>query len=131
MPGVFISYRRDDSSQVVERLQEVLRNIYADLEIFVDTEVIKPGEDFPKVLQHHSEQDLVFLAVIGRKWQGDPDGKFATRLQDPDDWVRREVGEATVVLIFSTEFDSAWHLWAICRVHSLPQNRMASADAIF
>ena len=72
MPNVFISYRRDDSSQVVERLQEVLRNIYDDLKIFVDTEVIKPGEDFPNVLQHHIEQDLVFLAVIGRKWQGDP-----------------------------------------------------------
>ena len=91
MPSAFISYRRDDSGPVVVRIEAALRGAFDNLDVFLDTGGIQPGEDFLQVLQYHVEQDLIFLAVIGPQWRGESTGKFASRLHDPDDMVRREI----------------------------------------
>lgn len=89
MPTAFISYRRDDSKSFVARLRTALDGAFDDLEVFVDTGGIEPGEDFLKVLQNHVEQDLVFLAVIGPRWAGGQGRQ--SRIHDPNDMVRREI----------------------------------------
>jgi hypothetical protein len=87
---VFISYRRNDTGDVVDRLEPALRNALPSFEIFRDTGGIAPAEDYLKVLQQEVERDWVFLAVIGSRWLGDSIGG-RSRMDDPEDVLRREV----------------------------------------
>lgn len=46
MPGVFTSYRRDDSAGWAGRIYDrVVAQVGAD-EVFLDVEVVAPGDDF-------------------------------------------------------------------------------------
>ena len=87
---VFISYRRADTGDIVDRLEPALRNALPGFEIFRDTGGIAPAEKYLEVLQREVERDWVFLAVIGNQWLGDTiDGQ--RRIDDLEDVLRREV----------------------------------------
>ena len=90
MHHVFISYRRDDTGDVVDRLEKGLRKALPDFKIFRDTGGIAPAEDYLKVLKEEIERNKVFLAVIGSRWLGDESGG-RRRIDDPEDVLRREV----------------------------------------
>jgi uncharacterized membrane protein YhaH (DUF805 family) len=89
---VFISYRRDDSQHAVGRLYERLTPRYlAPAEVFMDTEAIAAGADFPLVLKQHLSHCKVCLVVIGPRWIGIRDKDDRRRLELPADQVRQEV----------------------------------------
>jgi hypothetical protein len=87
---IFLSYRRDDSKDVVDRLELELKNKYgADINVFRDINAITPGEKFLEKLEFAVSQSLVFLAIIGKEWAGPPGQQC--RLSYPDYFVRRGI----------------------------------------
>jgi hypothetical protein len=60
--------------------------------VFMDIDSIVPGDDFYEVLERTVAACSIVFAVIGAKWVGDP--STASRLPDPNDWVRLEIEAA-------------------------------------
>lgn len=94
MPGVFISYRRDDSKGFAGALlRELNRRIGAD-QVFMDFEDIPGGADFPSVLKEAVASSDVVLVLIGPKWLEAKNADGTRRLDDASDYVRQEIAIA-------------------------------------
>ena len=92
---IFISYRREDSSGHVLALLPALRGRFGADRIFKDTDNIPAGADFVKFIRTELESCSVLLAIIGREWLTIQDPRLKRpRLQNPDDFLRVEVGTA-------------------------------------
>jgi len=102
MPGVFISYRRGDTDGHAGRLAEDLRARYGDEQLFIDVDSIAGGTDFEKRIAHALDVADVAFVLIGDEWLGRRESA-PPRIQDADDWVRREVstvlGRSDVVVV--------------------------------
>jgi hypothetical protein len=66
MPGIFISYRRDESAGHAGRL-------YADLSrrfesVFIDIHALKPGVNFVQAIKDVLDSCAVLIALLGRQW---------------------------------------------------------------
>src|ERR1700674_385180 len=94
MAGIFVSYRRDDSSGHAGRLVAALREQFPQCEIFFDLQSIKAGVDFVVSLNGALASCSVLLAVIGPRWVGAQDAAGKHRLDDEGDYVRLEAAEA-------------------------------------
>ncbi len=71
-------------------LTNELSDYYGPRAAWLDHDKIKPGEEFAKALADALAQSDVLLAVIGPDWlTAEKDG--GRRLDDPEDWVRREI----------------------------------------
>jgi len=94
MPGIFISYRREDSIGHTGRLYDLLAKHFGKEQVFMDIDTIGPGENFAEVIEKTCNSCDVLLAIIGRSWINvrDPDGN--RRLDNPDDFVRQEIVHA-------------------------------------
>ncbi|WP_291009187.1 toll/interleukin-1 receptor domain-containing protein [Hydrogenophaga sp.] len=90
MGGIFISYRRDDSQGFAGRLEHDLAQCFGDDLVFRDRE-IPPGADFADHIEHQLRAADASLVVIGRHWLDIQDASGARRLDQPGDWVRREI----------------------------------------
>ena len=90
MPGIFLSYRREDAAGHAGRLYDRLKRQFGGTGVFRDKELIQAGGDFSKILHHQLSGADVVLAVIGRRWLG----AFSQRAAHPDhasDWVLTEL----------------------------------------
>jgi TIR domain len=94
MPGVFISYRRDDSGGYAGRLFDLLASRFGAEQTFMDLDDIRGGDDFTAVIGEKVGQCSALLAVIGDRWLTltGPDG--VRRLDAPGDFVRLEIARA-------------------------------------
>lgn len=91
--NIFMSYRRDDSADVVGRILDRLNASFADREIFRDVDDIPLGVDFKKYIGEAVAGAAMLLVAIGPRWAAaTPDG--SKRLDDPNDFVRLEVEAA-------------------------------------
>ena len=90
MGGIFISYRRDDSQGFAGRLENDLAQCFGDELVFRDRE-IPPGADFADHIEHQLRAADAALVVIGRQWLDIRDAAGGRRLDQPGDWVRREI----------------------------------------
>lgn len=90
MGGIFISYRRDDSQGFAGRLENDLAECFGDDLVFRDRE-IPPGADFADHIEHQLRAADAALVVIGRHWLDIQDAAGGRRLDQPGDWVRREI----------------------------------------
>ncbi|WP_322754649.1 4a-hydroxytetrahydrobiopterin dehydratase [Frankia sp. Cas3] len=91
---VFISYRRDDTSAEAGRLQETLRAQLGDAAVFLDTSAIGIGDEWPREVEDALQAAPVVLAVMGVNWLRVSDEFGYRRIDQPDDWVRRELENA-------------------------------------
>jgi len=91
---IFISYRRDDASANAGRLCDWLQRQFRKENVFLDTEKIAPGDNFPQVLRDRLATTDVLLAVIGKAWASIADAAGNRRITDPKDFVALEVGAA-------------------------------------
>lgn len=91
MSKILISYRREDSPDVIDRIDDKLANQFGREAVFKDVESMPFGVDFRKHLDEQVAQCDVFLAVIGPDWMGPKDSQGKTRLEDPEDFVRFEI----------------------------------------
>lgn len=91
MSGVFISYRREDSAGHAGRLFDLLARRLGPHNMFMDVDAIQPGQDFARVIEERIARCDVMLVVIGRDWLRCSGAGGARRLDDPEDFVRREI----------------------------------------
>lgn len=94
MPGVFISYRREDSAPYAGRLFDWISERIGKEQTFIDVNTIQAGDDFVDVLQENVGACQILLAVIGKLWLQCVDENGKRRLDDPEDYVRIEVAAA-------------------------------------
>jgi hypothetical protein len=93
MMKVFLSYRRDDTGGRSGRLFDVLAAKYGPRNVFQDVTSAAPGRDFVAALDSAIAGSDAVLVVIGPQWLSrTTDG--VRRIDQPDDFVRIEVGEA-------------------------------------
>jgi hypothetical protein len=89
--GIFISYRRQETSHLAGRLYDRLANRFGDDQVFMDVDTIELGVDFAQVINEAVSTCAVLLAVIGPHWLTATGEDGSRRLDDPDDIVRLEV----------------------------------------
>lgn len=94
MAGIFVSYRRDDAAGFAGRLEDELERRFGDVEVFRDVDDIVSGEDFVRRLDRALDSCAVLIAVIGSSWLTARNAGGARRLDDPDDFVCREIAAA-------------------------------------
>jgi hypothetical protein len=88
---IFVSYRRSDSEAHAGRIAERLMTVFGAEHVFLDTESIKPGEQFPERISLELGRARVVLVLIGGTWLTAADEFGRRRIDDPTDWVRREL----------------------------------------
>jgi formylglycine-generating enzyme required for sulfatase activity len=92
-PGIFISYRRDDSAGHAGRLFDRLGAHFGVGQVFMDLERMEPGEDFVQVIEKAVGSCEILVALIGRSWLASRD-EVGRRLENPSDFVRLEIATA-------------------------------------
>lgn len=92
MPEIFINYRTSDEPLAALLIDQALTAILGADRVFRDHRSIPLGVHFPPEIWEAVQSCSVFLAVIGRRWL-DPDDAGRRRIDDPRDYVRREIAE--------------------------------------
>ena len=89
MPGIFISYRRNEASGHAGRLFDRLGARFGDDRVFMDVDTLVPSEHFATRIERAIATADVMLVLIGPRWIAE-----IARLADPADFVRREIATA-------------------------------------
>jgi CHASE2 domain-containing sensor protein len=93
-PVFFLSYRRDQSSWPARALKQGLEERFGDATVFMDLESIYAGQDWEARIREAVRSCSVLLVLIGNYWLEARNDKGDRRIDDPGDWVRREIEEA-------------------------------------
>lgn len=89
--SVFISYRRRDSSVYARWLAEIIEQNFGKASVFVDTSSIRIGEEWAKRIENSLRTSSVLIVLIGNEWLRAQDEHSRRRIDDENDWVRREI----------------------------------------
>jgi pterin-4a-carbinolamine dehydratase len=92
--SIFISYRRSDSQHAAFAIADRVRWAFGQDEVFFDRGSIDGGDEWSESIRSALRSARVVLVVIGAGWLRVADEWGRRRLDDPQDWVRREVCEA-------------------------------------
>ena len=68
MPGIFISYRRDDAAGWAGRLSADLRAGLRGAAVFMDIDAIPPGVPYDDYIAQAVGSCDVLIALIGQHW---------------------------------------------------------------
>jgi len=90
--GVFISYRRGETSGQARALHELLSQRFGARRVFMDVDSIAPGADFVEKIEEAIQSSGVALVLIGRDWLSR--GTNQHLLDDPSDFIRLETDTA-------------------------------------
>jgi len=94
LSGVFINYRGEDSDTAAVLIDRELAARFGSDQVFLDSRSIPVGADFVEDLLGRLRTCSVLLAVIGPRWLTLTDAAGQRRIDDPRDWIRRELVEA-------------------------------------
>ena len=86
MPGIFISYRRNESAGHAGRLFDRLTARFGEDRVFMDVDTLNPSDHFATRIEKAIATADVMLVLIGPTWVAQAD-----RLARPDDFIRREI----------------------------------------
>src|SRR5262249_51832577 len=92
--AVFINYRGEDSHSYGVLLYRELIGHFGEDVVFLDAESIPSGVDFAEEVLGGVGSAQVLLLVIGPRWLAATDPMGRRRIDDPADWIRRELAEA-------------------------------------
>lgn len=113
---VFINYRRADTEGYAGRLYEALRRPIGTVNLFMDVDSMRPGQNFVRALDEAVAGCDVVLTMIGPAWLR-PNADGRRRIDDPLDYVRLEIesalsrGKVVIPLLFTgAEMPSALDL---------------------
>ena len=95
-PGlrVFLSYRRATDLAYALRLHDFLTQRIGTESVFFDLHTLGPGSEFPTAIAEAIADSDVLIALIGPTWSTVAEKDGRRRLDDPADFVRRELEEA-------------------------------------
>ncbi|MGV0028943.1 4a-hydroxytetrahydrobiopterin dehydratase [Phormidesmis priestleyi] len=88
---IFVSYRRADSSAEAGRLYSTILRELGKETVFMDTSSIDPGTHWTDELEAALQEARIVIVVIGPEWLRIADEFGLRRIDQTDDWVRREV----------------------------------------
>lgn len=91
---IFVSYRRAESAEVVDRILDRLDEEFGEGNVFRDIESIELGEDFHEAIFDAVGSAKILLAVIGPEWLTIEDDKGNRRVDSPTDFPRLELEAA-------------------------------------
>ncbi|WP_066335529.1 toll/interleukin-1 receptor domain-containing protein [Azohydromonas lata] len=91
MTDLFINYRRQDCPAATGRLCDRLHAELGADRVFFDVGDIVPGADFVDTLERAVAGASVVLSLVGPRWLQAAAGDGSRRLDDPQDFVRREI----------------------------------------
>jgi TIR domain len=94
MPGVFLSYRREDSSGYAGRLYDILSAQFGSDNVYMDVDSIAGGDEFATKIEENINRAEVLVAVIGSRWLTATDKNGGRRLDSANDFVRTEISMA-------------------------------------
>jgi hypothetical protein len=99
---VFICYRREETAAHAGRLYDAMVARFGEGNVFIDVDDLGPGVDFVERIDHVLSECRALVVVMGPSWAAIEDGQGGRRIDDPDDFVRREVksglgSKATVI----------------------------------
>lgn len=92
--GLFISYRRSDSAAYAGRLADSLARHFDRDRLFMDLDKIPGGADFMQVIRQAIESSRAMIVVIGPEWLSAAGADGGRRIDDPADFVHREIALA-------------------------------------
>lgn len=90
MPEIFISYREKDAKGWVILLAQTLKKKFGTDEVVFDKDFLKAGE-WSTQLEKAITECKVFIIVIGPGWASITNENGQKRLDDPNDFHRREI----------------------------------------
>lgn len=94
MIKIFISYRREDSVYICDRIYAALAQQFGQENIFRDTSSIPPGANFRKRIEEAVNNCDILLVVMGKRWLTLTDEFGRRRIDHPSDWVALETEAA-------------------------------------
>ncbi|GAA4410435.1 NACHT domain-containing protein [Actinokineospora soli] len=94
MARIFVNYRTDDGDFAAALLDSHLTEVFGPDAVFLAPRSIGPGNDFAEEILARLAECAVVFAVVGRRWLAVDEDTGTRRIDDEDDWVRRELVEA-------------------------------------
>jgi hypothetical protein len=94
MSGIFISYRRKDTAGHAGHLKADLGRRFGRESVFMDIDSIPAGQEYADPIHHALSRCRVALVLIGDEWLTRHGGGEDRRIDEEEDWVRREVAAA-------------------------------------
>ena len=94
MTQVFLNYRTADEPVAVAMLDQVLSERFGEAAVFLASKSIPLGVDWEREMFAAVEKSTALLALVGRNWLDAKDSAGRRRLDDPGDFVRREISTA-------------------------------------
>lgn len=94
MQRLFVNFRGDDGDIAARLVYETLADRFGESEVFLSSESIAYSRNFEDELLDHAAGCAVLIAIIGRHWMTTEGPDRRPKLQDPNDWVRREIAAA-------------------------------------
>lgn len=92
--ALFISYRRADTRVFARDLHKHLAVGFGYDRVFMDRAEIRAGQRWAERLDEELARSTVVLALIGPSWLNLQDADRRRRIDNPRDWVRRELSTA-------------------------------------
>ena len=104
-----VSYRRVDTGGDARSLAEALAERFGEDNVFFDIHGIAPGQPFDQVIAKAVAASDVFIACIGQHWLTVTAQDGSRRIDNPKDYVRRELEGALAadVLVIPVTFEGA------------------------
>ena len=95
MSSIFVSYRRTDAPAHAGRIYDRLVARFGKDNVYKDLDSTAPGADFAEIIDETIAGCDAVVVVIGRDWLS-ATGRWrrGRQLDDPQDWVRREIAAA-------------------------------------
>ena len=91
---IFINYRRDDAAGFAGRLADSLADYFGPGRVFRDVTGIDYGDDFEEVIHSRLAESGALVVIIGDRWTNVRNADGGRRLDDPGDYVGREISVA-------------------------------------
>jgi hypothetical protein len=91
---IFINYRRDDAGGFAGRLSDTLASYFGRNRVFRDVTDIDYGHDFEQVIDQKLSESGAVVVLIGEHWTTVTNNEGKRRLDDPTDYVSREISAA-------------------------------------
>lgn len=89
--SMFINYRRRDASAIARWLGETIEQNFGKASVFIDTDAIEMGDEWPQRIGAALKRASALMVIMGPEWLRSHDEFSRRRLDNPKDWVRKEI----------------------------------------